>query len=190
MLKEASQCRWHPCAQCPSVTPTCFATEWSGPGPLPTESPPTALRPPWRTHPFLNTLSNGCLLCPLLETLGSLLFLAQALEDLGRALCQVQPPWYLPQTRFLPEPCSYGCLSEGGTFIGWTGERHLQNKEFLPLRGFAIQGSRREWDKDKDLMLPGNKVNNQKEKKKNLSRGIVGFLSSFSLFPTFRSYTQ
>lgn len=101
---------WRPWAPCVTVAPTCFAVERSGPCPLPAESPPTALCPPWRTHRFVNTLSNGCLLCPLLETSGSLLFLAQALGNLRHALCQVQPPWHLPHKRLLPEPC--GCISQ------------------------------------------------------------------------------
>lgn len=43
---------------------------------------PPALYPLWRTHTLVNTLSH--FLCPLLETSGSLLILAQALGTPGR----------------------------------------------------------------------------------------------------------
>lgn len=106
-------CCWHICCQDLTASPICFGLGWSTPL-YPAHRVTSHLSPRWSSHILVNPLSHSYLLCLLLETSGSLLFLVQALGNLEMALCQAQPPRHFSQKLLLLEPCQLWVSFRGG----------------------------------------------------------------------------
>ena len=106
VLKGPSlSCHWRPCSPCSPCLTVAAATCNPPHVPCPQSHLSVALCRPWRTLTLVNTHPQ---LFSVFPTRESLLFLGQALGDLGKALREAQP---------LGHSLSCGCLSEVPIFF-------------------------------------------------------------------------